>query len=1031
MKKLTALALAVLPFALPLAVRAADATPPARQLMSKLAWRNIGPYIGGRVVAIAADPSQPNVFYFGGVEGGIWKSTDYGLEWTNISDGKLPLVADSIGALAIAPSNTSVIYAGTGESDIRNDFYTGAGIFKSTDAGETWHYAGLSDTHTTSALAVDPKNPNVVYASSLGHVFKSNSERGVFKTTDGGKTWKKILFVDDNTGAGDLVMDPHDSRTLYAAMWQAQRVPWKLTSGGPGSGLYKTTDGGAHWTKISSNPGFATGLLGHMGVSVSATNPRSVYAIVQAKDGGVFRSMDGGKTWKRVNDEMKLRQRAFYYMAIFADPTNQNVAYVPEVDGVFKTTDGGRTWRTITSQGDHHIIWVNPRNPKILLEGNDGGAMVSTDGGDSWSSENNQPTGQFYHIALDDQFPFHVYGAQQDEGAYEGPSAVPGGGIPLGDWHEVAAGESTFVAPQPGSPNVTYGSGYYSTMLRWDNSTGQTQNVSPWAKYMSGASAVELKERFGWTHPVMFSPANPSELFAVSQHVFSSTDEGKTWKVLSPDLTRDDKSTEGPSGGPIDYDQTSAETFPDIASLAVSPLNGDVIWAGSADGLVHVTRDHGANWTLVTPPQLPQWAQISSIDASHFAPGTAYLSANRYQWDDFHPYIYKTTDYGATWTAITNGLPGDHYVHVVRESPREPRLLFAGTRATVYVSLDGGANWQPLTLNLPGVQVRDLAINARQGQVAIATHGRSFWILDDLALLEALARDPAPSVATVQLFPPETAWLTHAYGGDAGDNEGENPAYGATVFFNVPASYVGKTPLTLSFQDASGATIRTFDLHIKDKHEKKVDDDLVQWEDAIHEHARELQDLTAVQPGMNRFQWDLRYPPVTDIPGVTIETTDDFPNTVKGPTIVPGAYAVVLQYGTQKISQPLTVKLDPRLHATQADLDARLALGREIAVTLDGFDRVVNAALAARATASPAKRAQIDAALESLVQLDISSSEGDVLKETKLRDHIAFLAGEIELAYEKPTAAQYQVYDELKADAAAGEARLQSVLGAP
>jgi photosystem II stability/assembly factor-like uncharacterized protein len=1030
MKKSLALFLAAALLAFPLSTNAAATVRPTQQVMNKLHWRSIGPYIGGRVVAVAGVPSNPNLFYFGGVEGGIWRSADYGQEWTNISDGQLPGTADSIGALAVAPSNPSVIYAGSGESDIRGDFDTGVGIFKSTDAGKTWHYAGLRDTHTTSALAIDPKDPNIVYASTMGHVFKPNAERGVYKTTDGGKTWKKVLFVDGNTGAIDVVMDPTNSRVLYASMWQAQRQPWKLTSGGPGSGIYKTVDGGAHWTNISKHPGFAHALLGRMGVAVSATNPRSVYAIVQAHDGGVFRSMDGGATWKRVNAEMKLRQRAFYYMAIYADPTNAQIAYAPQVDGVFKTTDGGKTWKAITHPGDHHIIWINPHNPKILLEGDDGGAIVSTDGGKTWSSEENQPTGQFYHIALDDQFPFHVYGAQQDEGAFEGPSSTPQGSIGLGDWHGVAAGEATFVAPEPGDPDVTYGSGYYSAMLRQDNSVGQDHNVSPWPTYLSGASAAELRYRFGWTHPIVFSPADPKELLVAAQVVFSSLDHGQTWKVISPDLTRNDKSTEGPSGGPIDLDQTSVETFPDIASLAVSPLNGDVMWAGSADGLVHVTKDHGANWALVTPPQLREWTQISSIEPSHTDVGTAYLTASRYMWDDFHPYVYKTTDYGAHWMSIASGIPADQYVFVVRQDPREPRLLFAGTRSTVYTSFDDGAHWRPLTLDLPGVQVRDIKISVLQGEVAIATHGRSFWILDNLALLEQLARGPRPSAASPQLFTPETAWLSHAYGGGGfGQGDvGENPAFGAAVFFSVPKSYNGKTPVTLTFQDASGATVRSFTLHLKDKHAKKYTSAQRGDMDAIHQNALDLADLTTVAAGANQFQWDLRYGPATEIPGVMNDNTDDFGTTVDGPTIVPGDYTVVLQYGSQKVTQPLHVQLDPRLHPAAGDLDARLALEMQVHDTLDRFDRAVDAAMAARPRLSSTKRAQLDRAIADLVQLNIHSSEGDILHETKLRDQLGFLAAQLELAYERPTAAEYASYDDLKAEADVGEARLASVL---
>jgi photosystem II stability/assembly factor-like uncharacterized protein len=1019
--------LAALVFA-PLHSFAAQA--PAQQLMSKLEWRSIGPYIGGRSVAVAGVPSNPNLFYMGGVQGGIWKSTDYGNEWTNISDGKLPGVASPIGALAVAPSNSNVIYAGTGEADIRSDFDTGDGVYKSTDAGKTWKYAGLRDTHMITKIVVDPGNANVAYAASMGHVFRPNAERGVFKTTNGGASWSKILFVDDKTGGVDLVMDPRNHHVLYAAMWQAQRVPWKLTSGGPGSGLYKTMDGGAHWRNISRNPGMPTGLLGKIGISVAASNHRIVYAIVQARDGGVFRSNDAGATWRRVNSEMKLRQRAFYYTAIFVDPTNPQVLYAPEVDGVYKSKDGGKAWANIQMpHGDNHIVWINPRNPKILLVGNDGGGTVSTDGGASWSSERNQPTGQYYHVALDDQFPFHVFGAAQDEGAFEGPSAAIGPGIGPGEWYSVALGESTFVAPEPGSPYVTYGSGYYSAFARLDRVTGETKNVSPWPRYMSGASSLETKYRFGWSHPIFFSPANPRELLVGGQVVFTSTDHGQTWRVISPDLTRNDPSTEGASGGPIDLDQTGAETFPDISSLAVSPLDGNVIWAGSADGLVHVTTDHGGNWSAVTPPQLPQWAQISSIEPSHTQKGTAYLTASRFMWDDYRPYVYETTDFGAHWTTVSNGLPGDQYVFVVRQDPREPRLLFAGTRSTAYVSLDGGANWQPLTLNLPGVQVRDLAISTREGELVAATHGRAFWILDNLALLEQLARQTAYSAATAQLFAPETAWLTQAYGGPPFSipDFGDNPKYGAAVFFNLPPSYRGQTPATLTFQDANGNTIARYTLHLKNKHERKLTPEQEANLDANQDRQRAIDKLTAVEAGMNRFQWDLRNEPAYDIPGFRAVFSDDFPDTGDGPTIVPGKYTAVLQYGNQVQRAPFVVRLDPRIHPAPGELEARLALELQIRNTIDRLDRTVSAAMSASRKLTSAQRSEVNGQIAELVQLDVHSSEADLLHETKVREQLGFLLNSLEGAYQKPTAAEYATFKELDALASAGETRLRAL----
>jgi photosystem II stability/assembly factor-like uncharacterized protein len=1031
MKRIFAAVLTFSFLAAPLAAAAAPQTP-AQQLMSKLAWRSIGPYIGGRVVAVAGVPSNPDLFYMGGVEGGVWKSTDYGQNWTNITDGKLPGIASPIGALAVADSNSNVIYAGTGEADIRGDFDTGDGIYKTSDAGKTWSYAGLRDTHMTASLAIDPRNSNVVYAASMGHVFKANPERGIFKTTDGGKTWSKVLFVDDNTGGVDISMDKHNPGTLYAAMWQAQRTPWKLTSGGPGSGLYKTTDGGAHWTKISTNPGYATGILGKIGVSVSQSNPRIVYSIVQAKDGGVFRSEDGGKTWKHTNNQWKLRQRAFYYTAIFADPTNSNRAYAPNVDSMYVTNDGGKVWKTIEGipHGDHHTIWINPNHPNILLEGNDGGATVSPNGGKSWSTVWNQPTGQIYHVSLDDQFPFHVYGASQDEGAWEYASASNGGGPSILDWHSVALGESTFIAPDPEDPLVTFGSGYYSSFVKFNRVTGQEKNVSPWPRYMAGASSAETKYRFGWTHPILFSPANPHELLVASQVVFSSVDRGENWSVLSPDLTRNDPTTEGTTGGPLYNDQTGAETFPDIASLAVSPLDAKVLWAGSSDGLVNVTKDHGATWTAVTPPQLPQWAQISSIEPSHTDKGTAYLSASRYMWDDYHPYVYMTADYGAHWTPMTSGLPADQYVFRVLQDPREPRLLFAGTRSTAYVSLDGGALWQPLTLNLPGVQVRDLAVDVREGELVAATHGRAFWILDNLALLEQLAKQTSYSVASAQLFAPENAWMTQTYGGGAFSppGTGENPRYGARVFFNLPPKYDGRTPATLSFLDAKGVTIRSFTLHLAPKKEAEdLTEDQQNAMDAAHLRDRRAGKATAAKPGMNALQWDLQYAPAFDPPAYNNDITDDFPDVANGPTTLPGSYTVVLQYGSQKLQAPLTVAIDPRVHPAAGDLEARLAFEQQIIGTIDELDRAIAAAMTSSAHMPAAQRAQVNAEIANLILLNGSSSEYDVVNETKLREQLGFLLNSLEGAYAKPTPAELTTYQDLKALVTEGEAKLKNL----
>lgn len=1026
-----------------------------QQFMSKLKWRSVGPYVGGRVVTVAGVASSPHLFYAGTVGGGVWKSTDDGLVWKNITDGKLNSPSASIGAIAVAPSNPSVLYIGTGEDDIRNDMIPGDGVFKSVDGGKTWHRTGLRATHSMSVILVDPHNANVVYAASMGHVFVPGPNRGVFKSIDGGKTWKKILFVNDKTGAIDLVMDPNHPDVLYATMWQAQRMPWGLNSGGPGSGIYKSTDGGAHWTNLTHNTGLPKGVLGRIGVTIAASQPNVVYAIIQAKDGGVFRSSDGGATWKRVNDKMALRQRAFYYMTIFADPKDPNTIYVPEVDALWVSHNAGKYFTKLnTPHGDNHVLWINPNHTNILLEGNDGGATISIDRGQTWSSEDNQPTGQFYHVNLDNQFPFHIYGAQQDEGSTEGPSASRDGFIPLAAWHNVAYGESTFVVPQPHKPNTTYGSGYYSIFLKYNLKTAQFESVSPWPLYQSGASSAELKYRFGWTHPILFSPSNPKELLIGSQYVMKSEDYGATWKRISPDLTRNAADTEGPSGGPIDIDATGAEIYPTVFSLAASPLDQNLLWAGSDDGLVHVTTDGGQTWQLVTPPGLGD-CEVSSIEPSYVNKDTAYLTAWRYMWDDFRPFVYKTTDLGKHWRKITTGLPANEFAFVIRQDPEDPQLLFLGTYSTVYVSFNGGSKWEPLTLNLPTSEVRDIQINTRQGDVVAATHGRAIWVLDNLRFLEQLTKHPAVDADDSYVFGPEQAWLTHEYGvvsqaDGAPANSGKNAAFGATVFFHIPANYGGKTPVSLEFLDAQGKVVHTFPLHLasaKQLAEKngklKPNPNIEQrWPTSVSKIRKSLALQTAIVPGMNVFQWNLRYPHAVEVKGYhTPDAAGGIDNTVAGPTVTPGTYTVVLNYGGHKTQQRFVVSLDPRIHSTPQDLDAQLALAMKIHHDLNLLDTTLNDAIEVRdrlqkaLTGTSHADPKDSAALESLnkeiadtVQMDIHSSEGDALHQVHLRGYLSYLSADVEWPYARPTVAEYHLFQYLDQQTATAVQKLHAAI---
>jgi photosystem II stability/assembly factor-like uncharacterized protein len=1027
----------LLTFALVLAfpVAYAASVPPAK-LAGALHWRNIGPYIGGRVTSVAGVAGKPNLYYAGFADGGVWTTEDYGHHWKNITDQYLnPDTSGSVGAIAVAPSNPQVIYAGTGDSAPRNTEVTGHGMYKSTDAGKTWSYIGLGETHIITWILVDPHNPDVAYVAALGHLYGPNSDRGVFKTTDGGRTWKKILYVNDHTGAATLAMNLRDPQVIYASMWQMSRQPWNFSSGGPDSGIYKSTDGGATWSNITHNQGLPTGIIGKASLAVAQSDPDIVYAMIQAKvagqAGALFRSDDAGKTWKLVNAEQEISQRAFYSGRVWLDPKDPNTLYITAVV-LYVSHDGGKTFTTLPRAPDNHALWINPDNPQLMVEGNDNGATVTLDGGKTWSTNENQPTAQLYHVNLDNQFPFRVYAAVQDRGSMYAPSAVPNGPIPP-VWRDVEGGEEGWVVPVPGEPWITYGDGYFGKEFRENRRVGQglITDISPWPQYKFGVPAAELKYRYNWMYNnAVIPPHNANALLLGAQVVLESTDRGDHWKEISPDLTRDDKSKQQRPGGPISADVTSEENFDTISSIAVSPSSDNVIWTGSDDGLVYITKDGGADWNEVRPAGLPKWITVTCIEPSHTDPGTAYLAASRYQWDDFKPYLYKTTDYGKHWTEIITGLPGDQYIQSVRQDPDDGDLLLVATNATVHFSLDGGGHWQLLTLNLPPVRVTDIEIQPEQHAVVISTYGRAIWALDDLQFLEQL-RTASVSSDTPYLFKPQQTWLVtrsdFTLGGDG--TGGENLPASAAVYFHLPQDYDGHVPVKLSFTDVSGKVINSFTLSSRKIKKTKAEFGIPA--PTVHE---------PVHPGMNRFLWDLRYADATEVKGIFIDPIFGVSQPV-GPEVLPGTYYAVLTYGTTTQKQPVVVKLDPNLSTTTAEMQQRFDLLMQIYHAIDRLDINLNQAIDARhalekalaVKSVPARQAQqvldtLNRDIDAVVDFKITTLEGPLNFPPKLRAWLGSITNSVNMAFVAPVPSQRQVADMETKQVDAAISRLQSAV---
>jgi photosystem II stability/assembly factor-like uncharacterized protein len=1015
--------------------------------LAALRWREIGPFRGGRSVAVAGSSKRPNEYYFGTTGGGVFKTTDGGITWAPVTD---KYFGGTIGAIGISESNPEIVYVGAGEYPIRGNVSHGDGVWRTADAGKTWVSLGLADTRQISRVRVHPTNPDIVYVGAQGHVFGPNAERGVYKTTDGGKSWKKILYRNDSTGITDLVMDAKDPETLYAAFWQAWRTPWQLVSGGAGSGIFKSTDGGEHWTEITRNRGLPAGVIGNIGLAVSPVNPSHVWAIIEADSGGVFRSMDGGATWIRTNSDRRLRQRAWYYTRIFADTKDENSVYVLNT-GMYRSTDNGKTFRNIqVPHGDNHDLWVAPNDAQRMIESNDGGANVSFNGGKSWS-EQDQATAQFYHVVTTNHFPYRVCGAQQDNSTLCGPSRK-GGGIGISDWYDVGGGESGYIAVRPDSPDVVFAGSYGGLLTHKDISTGFERDVNPWPNNPMGHDAADARYRFQWTYPIIISPHNPNRMYVGSSVIFQSDDGGQTYKTISPDLTRHDPRTLGSSGGPITKDQTSVEYYATVFTIAESPRTAGVIWAGSDDGLAHVTRDGGKTWKNVTPAGLPEWSRISMIEPSNFAAGTAYLAANRYQLDDMKPYLYKTNDYGASWTPIINGIPATEFTRVVREDPERAGLLYTGTERGVWVTFDDGANWQTLRRNLPIVPVHDLAI--KEGDLVAATHGRSFWILDDLSALRQM--QPGITRAPAHLFKPRKVYRAGFGGGGGtgaagGHPSGANPPSGGVVYYWLAQP---RQVVTMDFLDPQGKVIRTFtsqqiptvaaDSIRADSVRVARNDSLkkagVAPDTTTRSEARGEETPPGDEPpprrpppprvankaGLNMFAWNLRYPDAS-----VFENMIFWAGGTSGPVILPGTYTVRMNVAGQSYRQPLTVVKDPRSAASDADLREQFDfLMRIYARTSQANDAVkmirsVKAQLADRTKKMPADKSaafssvaksltdRLSAVESEIYQVKNQSSQDPLNYPIRLNNKIAALSGVVGGTDAKPTSQSYTVFNDL------------------
>jgi photosystem II stability/assembly factor-like uncharacterized protein len=993
----------------------ADEDKPEEKAFKGMKYRLVGPFRGGRSLTAAGIPGDPTTYYFGATGGGVWKSTDGAMTWSSVFDKE---GSGAIGSIAVAPSNHNVLYVGTGEACIRGNIAQGDGVYKSLDAGKTWKNVGLKDSRAIGKVIIHPTNPDIAFVAALGHPFGSNTERGIFRTMDGGKTWEKVLYKDDKTGGVDVAFDPHNPNVLFAALWQVYRTSWSLEDGGPGSGLYRSGDGGTTWKRIDAH-GLPKGPYGRIGVAVAANSDR-VYALIEAHnpDGGLYRSDDGGDTWQLVNPSHALWQRPWYYMHVIADPRDENVLYIMNVES-YKSTDGGHLFNKVkVPHGDNHGLWVDPLNTKRMIAANDGGVTVSVDGGKNWTKQDNQPTAQFYHVTTDTATPYRVYGAQQDSGTVAIRSRSDDGSIDRSDWYDVGGGEAGYIAPDPRDPEVVYAADYQGNITRYDRHIGQVKAITEQPELSDAYGAANLEHRFQWTAPVLISPHDPNTLYHAGERLFETTDGGVHWEAISPDLTRNDKSKQKVSGGDITLDDSGTEYYDTIFAVAESPITKGLIWVGTDDGLVQLTQDGGKTWTNITPKDIADWSRISQVDASRHDAGTAYVAVDRHQFDDLHPYIYKTSDYGKTWTKLTAGIPDNVFVRAVREDPKKRGLLYAGTENGVFVSFNDGAKWQALKLNLPTTPVHDLVV--KNDDLVLATHGRSFWILDDITPLRQYSDEITKK--DVFLYTPETAYRIQA--GASGEvtpsrRTGQNPPTGAVIDYFLKDAPKNDVETKIEILDASGSVVRKYSSGEYASLEEPPDPDDKKPEKEIKPEA-----------GLNRFVWDLRCEEAHRVPGYYLW---EYGAGARGPVAVPGHYQVRLTVGSQTQTAGFDLKLDPRVTVSQDELekqfhmllDARDELSRvydavnqiqDVRTQLAGLKRRLPQNVSTKAIASAADdlEKKLVAVREQLINLDISANEDSLAYPPQLDAKLAYLAMDMGSADSAPTAAEQQEFEKLK-----------------